>query len=313
MNFNPWVAVAVLALLVFWSIGAHNRLVALRGKLVRAWSAVDEPLRRRLVALPQLVLAVRTAADVKGSSTEAPVHAVCDAVVAALGQVQAAADAVRAAPLRAERMASLVAAQEALGAAMERFMPRLDRRGSARRDEGAGADGETEAPGEAVGRGTTAAPNGETIGATIGDTNFDTRDDSSGESRGDTGSDTRSDTRSAATTDTSDAEVGAADGTADGVQTTVAMSEPAPVLVDDTALREQQAAVAARAEIDLVALREQPEVMALLQELQDAQGRLDFARQAFNDAAQAYNAAVVQFPTRLLGPLFGFVPAGVLS
>ncbi len=37
--------------------------------------------------------------------------------------------------------------------------------------------------------------------------------------------------------------------------------------------------------------------------------RLAFARQAFNAAVDAYNAALAQFPTRLLRPLFGFAPA----
>lgn len=49
-----------------------------------------------------------------------------------------------------------------------------------------------------------------------------------------------------------------------------------------------------------------------LQQLQDLGGRLGFARQAFNDAADAYNAAVEEFPTRLLTQLFGFRPTARL-
>jgi LemA protein len=37
--------------------------------------------------------------------------------------------------------------------------------------------------------------------------------------------------------------------------------------------------------------------------------RLGYARQGFNDTVQAYNAAVEEFPTRLLTGLFGFAPA----
>ena len=44
--------------------------------------------------------------------------------------------------------------------------------------------------------------------------------------------------------------------------------------------------------------------------LADTQPRLVFARQLFNDAAQAYDAAASQFPTRLLTRLFGFASAG---
>ena len=57
---------------------------------------------------------------------------------------------------------------------------------------------------------------------------------------------------------------------------------------------------------------ETPEVAQGRQALQDLEPRLAFARQLFNDAAQAYNEAARQFPTRLLARLFGFGPAGRL-
>jgi len=46
--------------------------------------------------------------------------------------------------------------------------------------------------------------------------------------------------------------------------------------------------------------------------LREADARLGFARQLFNDAAQNYNDAVRQFPTRLVARLFGFGTAGRL-
>lgn len=46
--------------------------------------------------------------------------------------------------------------------------------------------------------------------------------------------------------------------------------------------------------------------------LRDSAARLAFARQLFNDQAQAYNAAARQFPTRLLTRLYGFGTAGRL-
>jgi LemA protein len=42
----------------------------------------------------------------------------------------------------------------------------------------------------------------------------------------------------------------------------------------------------------------------------DADTRLAFARQVFNEAAEAYNAAISLFPTRLLVPMFRFGRAG---
>lgn len=45
---------------------------------------------------------------------------------------------------------------------------------------------------------------------------------------------------------------------------------------------------------------------------QDAGQRLAFARQVYNEAAQAYNDAIAMFPTRLLVRGFGFESAGRL-
>ena len=75
----------------------------------------------------------------------------------------------------------------------------------------------------------------------------------------------------------------------------------AAVMVRLVALVEQQAA-----------LRADPAVQAPLAELRDLPQRLVFARQMFNDTGRAYNAATQQFPTRLLGSLFGFGQAGRL-
>ena len=75
----------------------------------------------------------------------------------------------------------------------------------------------------------------------------------------------------------------------------------AAVMVRLVALVEQQ-----------VALRADPAVLAPLAMLRDLPQRLVFARQMFNDAGRAYNAATRQFPTRLLGSLFGFGQAGRL-
>ena len=75
----------------------------------------------------------------------------------------------------------------------------------------------------------------------------------------------------------------------------------AAVLVRLLALVEQQTALLAD---DAVA---QP-----LKALKDLPPRLAFARQVFNEAGSAYNAATQQFPTRLLGSLLRFAQAGRL-
>lgn len=58
------------------------------------------------------------------------------------------------------------------------------------------------------------------------------------------------------------------------------------------------------------ALAASEEIGETMCELHDVDLRLGFARQHFNRAVDAYNAAVTQFPTQLLAPMFGFHPAG---
>lgn len=59
-------------------------------------------------------------------------------------------------------------------------------------------------------------------------------------------------------------------------------------------------------------LRESPAAAVPAAALRDAEPRLVFARQVFNEAVQAYNEAVRQWPTRALARLYGFGTAGRL-
>ena len=113
--------IAAAALLVFWMLGAHNRLVALRNGIIAAWAQVDEPLQRRAAALQPLVAALRThLPDEQGA---------LDAVLAAQAQLQPTADALRARPALAPRAAALVGAEAALQAALSRLLALLEQRG----------------------------------------------------------------------------------------------------------------------------------------------------------------------------------------
>lgn len=90
--------------------------------------------------------------------------------------------------------------------------------------------------------------------------------------------------------------------------------------------QEEPMAVLSRAEIGLASamtrlvaliethaeLRHETEVKAQLRALADQSPRLAFARESFNEAALRYNAAIEQFPTRLLNRLFRFERAGTL-
>jgi LemA protein len=58
------------------------------------------------------------------------------------------------------------------------------------------------------------------------------------------------------------------------------------------------------------ALRDDPAIATVLREQEAVELRLLVARQAFNDAVDAYNAAARQFPTTLVARLFGLRHAG---
>ena len=49
----------VLVVLVFWAIGAYNRLVGMRNQVLNGWRQIDVQLKRRHDLIPNLVNAVR--------------------------------------------------------------------------------------------------------------------------------------------------------------------------------------------------------------------------------------------------------------
>jgi LemA protein len=83
-----WMLAAVV--LACWALGAHNRLVALRGAVLAAWAQVEQALARRDQALTVLVPLLRVPL--------APHHEVLDTLVGVMAQVRASAAAVRGKP-----------------------------------------------------------------------------------------------------------------------------------------------------------------------------------------------------------------------
>ena len=181
MNSQHLALIAAAALLGFWALGAHNRLMALRNAIGAAWNQFDEPLQRRSGAIAGLVDGLR--------EPLAEEHLAVDSLHQARLQLDAAADAMRRRPADAARARQVAAAEAPLSAALGRVLALLELHAAVR---------------------------------------------------------------------------------------------------DDAAVAPHLAA------------------------LRDAGPRLSFARQLFNDAVAVYNAAVRQFPTRLLGQLFGFAEAGAL-
>lgn len=182
MDGTQATALGIGAILVFWMLGAYNRLVRLRNRILTGWHQVDEQLARRRTALPLLLQALTEPLQDESVTLAT--------VAEGLNRLNAASETMRSRPARAAAVAALTEADALLDAALSRLLALLDQR---------------------------------------------------------------------------------------------------------------------------PALRERDDVAPLLRELHDADLRLAFARQWFDDAALAYNDAVSQLPTRLLTGMFGFEHAGMMQ
>ena len=58
MSLAGWIVIAVVALLIVWTILAFNRLVKYRNRTDEGWSQIDVQLRRRYDLIPNLVQTV---------------------------------------------------------------------------------------------------------------------------------------------------------------------------------------------------------------------------------------------------------------
>jgi LemA protein len=114
MSTTQIVAWVVVAVLVFWAVGAYNRLVRLRNAIGNAFAQIDTQLKRRYDLIPNLVDVARKYVAHERETLEA--------VIAARNQAQAAVDGARARPNVAGPVTSLGIAEGVLGSAMGRLM-----------------------------------------------------------------------------------------------------------------------------------------------------------------------------------------------
>jgi LemA protein len=126
MTGGQWTLLGVVAVLVFWMVGAYNRLVNLRHAIVAGWVQIDEQLRRRSSAVTALVEAMRPHLP-DGQAT-------FDAAIGAEEQLQAMATAVRAKPTRAAALHNFVTAEGVHASAMARLVGMVDPHASLRDD-----------------------------------------------------------------------------------------------------------------------------------------------------------------------------------
>ncbi len=127
MTQNQWLLLALLAVLVFWTVGAYNRLVSLRSAIGGAWAKVDEALRLRAQAADPLLAALR--------EPMAAEHGALDATLLALAEVKRAATAMGARPVVAENAAAWVTAEAGLSASASRLFALLDHSDALRRQD----------------------------------------------------------------------------------------------------------------------------------------------------------------------------------
>ncbi|CAH0351897.1 LemA family protein [Aquabacterium sp. CECT 9606] len=118
MNTTQIITLAVVALIVFWAVGAYNRLVKLRNEITNAFAQIDVQLKRRHDLIPNLVEVARKYLEHERETLER--------VTAARAQVVAATDLVRSQPNQAGPIKSLNLAEGVLNSAMGRFQATVE-------------------------------------------------------------------------------------------------------------------------------------------------------------------------------------------
>ena len=113
MTVTPLVLIALLALLVFWAVGAYNRLVRLKNTIANAFGQIDVQLKRRYDLIPNLVEAARKYLQHERATLEA--------VTLARNQAKSASDAARSKPADATAVTALATAEQALDGSLGRF------------------------------------------------------------------------------------------------------------------------------------------------------------------------------------------------
>ena len=114
---NMWISWILLALLLFWAIGAYNRLIRLRSAALQAFGALDAHWQRWIALLADCAVA-RTGVDETAACPEVASDELA-ALAAARGQFEASLAVARARPLDGGAAAALSAAAQVLDTAWQ--------------------------------------------------------------------------------------------------------------------------------------------------------------------------------------------------
>ncbi len=113
MSPQTLVWIVLFAVLIFWSVGAYNRLVRLKNTIGNAFGQIDVQLKRRYDLIPNLVEAAKKYLQHERDTLEA--------VMTARNQARTASDAVRSRPANAHAVTTLAAAEQALDGSLGRL------------------------------------------------------------------------------------------------------------------------------------------------------------------------------------------------
>jgi len=106
MTSSSLIFIAVIAILIFWAVGAYNRLVRLKNVIANAFGQIDVQLKRRYDLIPNLVEAAKKYLSHERETLEA--------IINARNQAKAASDVVRSRPANALAVTTLAAAEQTL-------------------------------------------------------------------------------------------------------------------------------------------------------------------------------------------------------
>ena len=110
MTSTQLISIAVLAVFIFWAVGAYNRLVRLKNTIANAFGQIDVQLKRRYDLIPNLVEAAKKYLSHERETLEA--------VITARAQAKSASEAARSRPANALAVTTLAVAEQALSSSL---------------------------------------------------------------------------------------------------------------------------------------------------------------------------------------------------
>ena len=128
MTQNQLIYMAGLAVLIFWAVGAYNRLVCLKNTIANAFGQMDVELKRRYDLIASLVDAAKPYVGPEqagqqhaGQKHAGPEREMLDSVIASKNQAKSASDSARRRPTDSLAITTLADAEQALSNSLKQL------------------------------------------------------------------------------------------------------------------------------------------------------------------------------------------------